>query len=196
MARQIRSAHLENRTNRLALAVRKKPYTARIGFGIRLAYRRNQSGGVWSVLKSDGVGGSWLQRFALADDHEDANGTTILSYWEACDVARRIASGDAPGEPGDDPGKPLSVERAVDAFERDLIARDASPSNARYLRFHLKGAPAIRQKPVSLLTTKEMRAFRDGLLDKGLTRASVNRSRRNVSRSAILRPITRTDRAC
>ena len=80
MARRIRSADLETRTARLKLAVRKKPYTTRIAIGIRLAYRRNQGGGVWSVLKSDGAGGAWLQRFALADDHEDANGSTILDY--------------------------------------------------------------------------------------------------------------------
>jgi hypothetical protein len=72
MARRIRSAELETRTGRLKLAVRKKPYTARIALGIRLAYRRNQGGGVWSVLRADGTGGSWLQRFALADDHEES----------------------------------------------------------------------------------------------------------------------------
>ena len=73
MARKIRSPDLETRTARLKLAVRKKPYTVSIARGIRLAYRRNQGGGVWSVLKADGAGGSWLQRFALADDHEDAS---------------------------------------------------------------------------------------------------------------------------
>jgi hypothetical protein len=74
MARRIRSADLETRTARLKLDVRKKPYTARIAPGIRLAYRRNQVCGVWSVLKADGAGGAWLQRFALADDHEESNG--------------------------------------------------------------------------------------------------------------------------
>ena len=125
MARRIRSADLETRTARLKLAVRKKPYTARIARGIRLAYRRNQGGGVWSVLKADGAGGSWLQRFALADDHEDANGSTILDFWQACEVARNLARGDdIIGEV--EGGRPATVGEAVAAYERDLKARDAN----------------------------------------------------------------------
>ena len=96
MARRIRSADLETRTARLKLDVRKKPYTARIAPGIRLAYRRNQGGGVWSVLKADGAGGAWLQRFALADDHEESNGSTVLTFWEAAEIARKLARGDDP----------------------------------------------------------------------------------------------------
>src|SRR3984885_14785533 len=83
MARRIRSADLETRTARLKVDVRKKPYTARIAPGIPLAYRRNQGCGVWSVLKADGAGGAWLQRFALADDHEESNSSTVLTFWEA-----------------------------------------------------------------------------------------------------------------
>src|SRR5262249_60981433 len=110
MARKVRSASLENRTARLKLAIRKKPYTARIALGIRLAYRRNQGGGVWSVLKSDGAGGAWLQRFALADDHEDSNGTTILDYWGACEVARKLARGDGDAAGEVEAGRPATVE--------------------------------------------------------------------------------------
>ena len=53
---------------RLRLEARKKPYTVSVARGIRLAYRRNQSAGVWSVLKSDGAGGSWLfGEYSIAD---------------------------------------------------------------------------------------------------------------------------------
>jgi integrase len=172
MARKVRSAALETRTARLKLAVRKKPYTTRIALGIRLAYRRNQGGGVWSVLKSDGAGGAWLQRFALADDHEDADGSTILDYWQACDVARQLARGDvASGEV--EAGRPVTVSEAIGRYERDLKARDAGLQNAKWLRFHLP--PALMSKPVAMLTVREMRALRDGLIDKGLKPSSVNR---------------------
>jgi site-specific recombinase XerD len=173
MARRIRSPDLETRTARLDnLAVRKKPYTVAVARGIRLAYRRNQGTGVWSVLKADGAGGSWLQRFAFADDHEDADGSTILDYWQACDVARKLARGDdAVGEV--EGGRPATVAEAVAAYQRDLVARGGAEKNATVLRFHL--SPALMSKPVSLLTAREVRALRDSLIDKGLKRSSVNR---------------------
>ena len=70
MARKIRSYQLETRTQRLKLAIRRKPYTVRVAPGIRLGYRRNATSGTWSVLGADGQGGSWLRRLALADDHD------------------------------------------------------------------------------------------------------------------------------
>ena len=125
MARKIRSPDLETRTARLKLVVRKKPYTVSVARGIRLAYRRNQGGGAWSVLKADGAGGSWLQRFALADDHEDANGSTVLTFWEATEVARKLARvDDAVGEV--EGGRPPTIAEAIAAYERDLKARDGA----------------------------------------------------------------------
>ena len=141
MARKIRSSDLETRTARLKLAVRKKPYTVSIARGIRLAYRRNQGGGVWSVLKADGVGGSWLQRFALADDHEDANGSTILDYWQASEAARKLARGDdAVGEV--EGGRPATVAEAVAAYQRDLVARGGAEKNANRAPLSPPGARA------------------------------------------------------
>jgi integrase len=172
MARKIRSPDLETRTARLKLAVRKKPYTVSIARGIRLAYRRNQGGGVWSVLKADGAGGSWLQRFALADDHEDANGSTVLTFWEATEIARKLARGDdAIGEV--EGGRPPTIAEAIAAYERDLKARDGAKKNASVLSFHLP--PALMSKPVAMLTAREVRALRDSLLDKKLKRSTVNR---------------------
>jgi hypothetical protein len=80
---------------------------------------------VWSALKADGAGGSWLQRFALADDHEDANGSTVLTFWEATEVARKLARGDdAIGEV--EGGRPATVAEAVAAYNRGRRARRCS----------------------------------------------------------------------
>jgi integrase len=179
MARKLRSAALENRTARLKLAVRKRPYSTRVAIGVRLAYRRNQGGGVWSVLKSNGAGGAWLQRFALADDHEESNGSTILNFWEATEAAIKLARGD--GSAGEvDVGRPATVSEAIAAYERDLKARDAGAYNAVWIRRHLPRA--LMGKPVSLLTAREVRALRDGLVDKGeLRRATVNRFMKALS---------------
>jgi len=126
---------------------------------------------VWSLQKSDGASSSWLQKFADADDHEDANGSTILDYWQACDVARKLGRGDAVGEV--EGGRPATVAEAVAAYERDLKAREGATKNASVLRFHLPSA--LMSKPVAMLTAREVRALRDGLLDKELKRSTVNR---------------------
>jgi hypothetical protein len=67
MARSIYSDKLKNRTNRLKLPIKKKPYKVLIAPGIFLCYRRNEGPGTWSVEAG------WLKRFAIADDFEGAN---------------------------------------------------------------------------------------------------------------------------
>src|SRR5215468_1465753 len=147
MARKATSP-LASITSRRALPVRGKPYTERLANGLRIALRRNKSGDVWSWFKSDGKGGANLQRFAHAEsDSEPANGSTVLTYDQACDKARELFRA---GDPGSDTGHIATVGEAVDAFERDLANRDGRVGNATWLRFHL--APATLRKPVCLLT--------------------------------------------
>jgi hypothetical protein len=113
MARRIRSYSLETRTARLKLDPRKKPYPAQIAPGIQLAYRRNKGAGVWSVKAPFG-----LKKFAIADDLEDANGESVMTYWQALDKARTLARA---GEGSSD--ALVTVKEAVDAYEADLVTR-------------------------------------------------------------------------
>src|SRR5215468_5848182 len=91
MPRGLRSARLETRTARLKLPIRKKPYTARVGPGLRVAYRRNETAGSWSLIAADGKGGNWMKSFAHADDYEEANGADVLDFWQAQERARTLA---------------------------------------------------------------------------------------------------------
>jgi integrase len=191
MARSARSSELETRTARLALAVRNKSYTARIGPGVRLGYRRRKTTGRWSVIVADGKGGNWLKGFADADDFEESNGCTVLTYWQAQEAARRLAQG------GDrsttvDITKPATIEVVLAAYENDLKARHGDVANARRVRGHL--TPSLLAKPVALLTVRDLRQWREGLnnplrrgrkreataeksrdFDKTLTAGSINR---------------------
>ncbi|MEH2475680.1 integrase [Nitrobacteraceae bacterium AZCC 2161] len=163
MARRTRSASLENRTNRLKLPIRKKPFTALIAPGIFLAYRRNAGPGTWSV-KCNG----WLKRFALADDYEDANGQSVMSYWQALEHAKSLArAGEGSSE------QPISVAEAVDAYETDLETRGGSEYNASLVRRHLPRT--LASKAVALVTERELRDWRAGLIKKGLKPASADR---------------------
>jgi integrase len=169
MARRPRAARLETRTARLKLTPRKKPYDfTSISPGIRLGYRRCASAGRWVCKVSDGRGGAWTKVVGIADDYEAADAEHVFSWWEACDRARGLARGkDA------DSGRPGTVAEALTDYERDLIARGASPANAH--RVHTLLTPSLLAKPVSLLTPRELKHVRDGLIAKGAKPASVNR---------------------
>jgi integrase len=179
MARSIRSAALETRTSRLKLAQRWKPYTARIAPGLRLGYRRKATSGSWSTICADGKGGNWLKAFADADDFEDANGKTILTYWQAVDRARGLARGE--DDRAGDSGRPITVAEALVTYEADLKARGGGVSSVARVRLHLP-VPLIHQS-VALLTARELKRWRDGLL-KPLTPGSINRIS-NTLRAAL-----------
>jgi integrase len=173
MARRTRSASLENRTQRLKLSVRKKPYTTLIAPGIFLAYRRNAGPGTWSVKCS-----GWLKRFALADDHEDANGVSVMTYWQALEHAKKLArAGDGNSE------QPIGVAEAVDTYETDLGTRDGSKYNATLVRRHLG---SLASKTVALLTERELRDWRAGLIKKGLKPSSADRIARSFKAALAL----------
>jgi integrase len=168
MARRTRSPKLENRTNRLKLAVRKKAYGVLIAPRIHLCYRRNNGPGTWSV-KANG----WLKRFALADDHEDANAETVLNYWQALDKAKTLARA------GEGSNEQLgSVADAVKTYEADLKARGGRKYNATQLDLHL--TDTLKNKTVALLNEKDLRDWRNDLVKKGLKPDSVNRIARSL----------------
>ena len=121
MPRSIRSASLETRTARLKLAKRRKPYWITIAPGISLGYRAGP--GTWNVRAADGDSGNWIKSFALADDHEDSNGETVLDFWTAQGKARQLARGT-----DGDTERPATVDEAIDSYRDDLIARGGNPS--------------------------------------------------------------------
>jgi integrase len=170
VAPKIHSKELETRTQRSKLIPRRKPYSLRIAPGIRLGYRRNEGAGTWNVLCADGTGGSWLKRIAIADDHEDADGKTIMDFWQAIESARKLARAT---DGVNDAERPATVKEALGAYRRDLVARDGNEANATVLLNHI--SPGLAARPVSMLTPKEIRAFRDGLIATGITKATVNR---------------------
>lgn len=174
MARRTRSSFLENRTVRLKLATRKKPYTALIAPGIFLAYRRNTGPGTWSV-KCHG----WLKRFGLADDHEDANGESVMSYWQALERAKMLARA---GEGNTE--QPISVAETINAYEADLDTRGGRKYNATQLRLHL--TDALKSKAVALLTERELRDWRAGLVKAGLKPSSADRIGRSLKAALAL----------
>lgn len=91
MARAARDIRLENRTNRLKLETGKRYYLA-ITEGLSLIYRRTgKDFGVWSARIKDGSGGDRLMRIGPADDYQDADGETVLTFPQAQEKARALS---------------------------------------------------------------------------------------------------------
>jgi integrase len=169
MARKVRHSSLETRTARLKLAVRRKPYSGpSLARGVALLYRRNKTNGSWVLKASDGHGAYWTKAIAEADDFDESNGKTILNFFEAQDVAKKLARSDD----GSADSAPITVDDALKDYERDLEARSANTYNAQWPRLHL--TPVLLAKPVALLTATELKKWRDGLLGT-MAPATINR---------------------
>jgi len=167
MARSTRSSALESRSARLKLPKRGKPYWVRIARGLSLGYRRIETAGPWIVRKATGKGDNWIKNFAHADDFEDSNADSVLTFFEAQALARTIA------RDGETNGGLITVAAAIDRYADDLAARGGRQYNAKLARLHLP--PALLGKPVGLLTVRDLKHWRDGLL-KGRTAGTVNRT--------------------
>ena len=165
---RLRSPTLETRAARLRLKARRKPYFVSVAPGISLGYRRCQGPGRWLVRCADGKGGAWTKGFALADDREDADSEHVLTFWTAQARARELVRGK-----GADAGKPITVHEALDDYGRDLTARGGRVAHVNRMLRHLP--PAILQRPVGLLTTRELRRWRDSRLAGGLAAGTVTR---------------------
>src|SRR5437762_6112339 len=117
MARKVRHAALESRSARLKLKIRRRPYSGpSLARGISLMYRRNKTNGTWVLKASDGHGAYWTKAFALADDFEDADAKNVLTFYQAQEVAKRLAR----GEDGSADNAPITLDGALTDYKRDL----------------------------------------------------------------------------
>jgi integrase len=165
MARRTRAPKLETRTARLKLPIRKKPYSVSIAPGVILLYRRNQGPGTWGVRLT--VAKDEMHRLATADDQADADGRSVLDFWQAQDAARAKAK----EHEGDT--APKTVEKALDDYEADLKTRGADAGNVTRVRGHLSSE--IREQTVSSLKGDELKRWR-AKLAKDLAPSTVNRT--------------------
>src|SRR6478672_10855788 len=131
MARRVSFSALESRSARLRLKIRRRPYSGpTLARGISLMYRRNGTNGSWVLKASNGHGAYWTKAFALADDFEETDGKSVLTFYQAQDQAKKLARGDV----GDADSAPITIDGALKAYRSDLEARGANPYNAEWPR--------------------------------------------------------------
>jgi integrase len=92
----------------------------------------------------------------------------VLTFWEAQDKVRSLARADRGGT-----AEPITVAQALDAYEADLKTRGADIANVQRIRAHMTNG--LAGKLITLLTPRELRAWRDGLIES-MSPASANRT--------------------
>ncbi len=112
MARASRDPRLENRTKRLKLEKGTR-YYAPITTGLSLVYRRTGDGyGTWYCRIKDKVGKDTMTSIGSADDYQDADGTSVLTYVQAQEKCRALAKESKAVATG----KPLTVTEAANHY--------------------------------------------------------------------------------
>ena len=88
MAKRVRDSGLESRAARNKLKARGRPYFKSIGEGLHLGYRKGKVEGKWVVRRYAGNQSYITDTIGTADDIVDADGTIVLTFWQAQDKAR------------------------------------------------------------------------------------------------------------
>src|SRR4051812_28014322 len=89
MARTVRDSSLESRAARLRLQTRGKPYWRSIETGLHVGYLRlRNGGGTWVARRFIGSGHYSETSLGVADDMQEADGVSVLSFRQSQDAAR------------------------------------------------------------------------------------------------------------
>lgn len=169
MPRKVRDANLETRTARSRLTARHDPYFRLIEPGLHLGYRKTKSGpGTWLVRRR--VGTETDKRYStenlrtrdgelvLADDYDDADGITILTFGQAQQQAQAKSG-------RKEKTRAYTVADALEDYLRRLEheGRSEHALNDARRRVAAFVLPALGDIKLSALTTKKLRQWRDGL---------------------------------
>jgi integrase len=149
MAKRVRDADLETRAARTKLKARGKPYYKVIGPGLHVGYRKGKRAGMWVVRRYAGAASYVVETIAEADDYADADGTQVLSFWQAQDHARKKA-----GAPGRTSG-PYKVKDAVVDYLAELEGRASYTDTSRRLEAY--AIPILGDKHVDKLAAESLR---------------------------------------
>src|SRR3974390_1663860 len=127
MARTVRDSNLEKAAARARLAPRGKPYWRVLESGLHLGYRRTKTGGgSWTVRRFLGEGKYAERGLGLADDLQEADGATVLTFSDAQGKARAWGKIAQRTELGLAPvGGPCTLAKVLDAYFADRERRGA-----------------------------------------------------------------------
>lgn len=166
MSKTVRERKLDSPAARAKLKASGKPYWRAIDVGLHLGYRKGAHGGRWVLRRYLGRETYSVETIATADDHQDADGQAILSFYQAQGKIREIAKRYRTHAAG--AATPV-VRDAVAAYLQTRPSRDQHLRLARHVL-----ADEIAGKPLASLTESALGAWRDRR-PKDLALATVRR---------------------
>lgn len=178
MPRKARDEKLDTRTARLRLSVRREPYWRSIQQGRALGYRRLPGGkaGTWIARHYDASNGRQYQALGSADDMLDADGSGTLTFAQAQTEAAIWFT-----ELGRTSGRvvvPVTVSKAVEAYEADYAARGGKDPSALKVTFAAHILPALGDMLLMDLTASKIRTWHQALATAPIrVRAKANASK-------------------
>ena len=171
MARRVKDAKLETRAARSKLEVRGKPYWREIGQDLDVGYRRlHGTDGTFlgrrhikGKISANGKKQPYeTARLGASDDISDANGATVLNFWQAQEKAREWYANHTHAIKGG----PLTVQEACDGYIKFLRAHKKTGDDADWrLKKHF--LPALAGRPVAALTKEEIEGCLWAMVRKG-----------------------------
>ena len=148
----------------------------RIGPGLSLGYRRNQTAGTWVLKITDGKGGRTTAAIGHADDFDEANGIDFLTFWQAQEKAKLVA------RKGKDLAQPLTVQAAADTYLDWLTAKNPRTAADTKGRLEKHFLPKFGSKLVSSLTKTMLDGWLAGLVANSPEAEKARRSKDSANR--------------
>lgn len=185
MANRVRDAVLDSPTARAKLKAQAKPYFRAIDRGLHLGYRKGKTGGTWVARRYLGDERYAVEALGRADDRQEANGTTVLSFHQAQDRARDRVREVEEADRLAAFGPAISVRDAVSAYIETREAKETRTKDGvglirdsrSRLTKHVLSDTALADKLLQALTADDLHKWRRRLavaLADGTVRRTVN----------------------
>lgn len=147
MARRVKDRNLDSRDARRKLKASGRPYWRAIGKGLHIGYRKGKTGGAWVVRRYLGGQTYKLETIAEADDILDADGSDVLDFWQAQEVARHLRQAPRRGS--------YKVKDAISDYLNHLEGRASYHDSKK--RFEAFVLPVFGSKKVDELAADDIR---------------------------------------
>lgn len=161
MAKRIRDTNLESKSAREKLKPRGDPYYKTIDRGLHVGFRKGKKAGVWVMRTYAGDQKYVVETIGLADDNQDADGGSVLDWWQAVDRARALVAERATAK-HETPAGPYTVSNALDDYLAHAKERQKSYRSTVYsVEEHIR--PEFGQTAVMDLTASQIRDWHNKL---------------------------------
>lgn len=160
MARAARDTKLDTRTARAKLTARRNPYWRTIGPGQQVGYLKGKRTGSWTAKYRDPDTGERYQRkLGTADDHVEADGVHVLTFYQAQEAARAFVEECRRVEPDTQQRGPYTVRDAVNDYLQEMRARGAKSVGDTQSRLNTHVLPELGNVEVYTLTAAQLRRW-------------------------------------